>query len=341
MTKREQRIRQVRRQKRIMAVSFLVVLLIAAGSVYKACNKKTEEKKKTEAVARAEKEEKKKKKVLPRVEVDLGELNSAYAILAERETGKILAEKGSDEIIYPASMTKMMTTLVAIENIKDLDSEVMYPESLYDELLDEHASFADFEPGEKVKVEDLLYGAILPSGAESCRLLADKAAGSEEAFVKKMNEKAEAFGMKNTHFTNVSGFHNDEHYTTVKDMLLLLENALDNKLFYKIITTQSYTGSPSKSYPDGVTFQSKVFESLDELNMSYEVTGGRILGGKTGYTDSAGVCLASVGEVGGNEYVLVTAKADRPSETAALHVQDAMNVYNQIGEFLENNSGKK
>lgn len=337
MTNREQRMRQVRRQKMILGISFLVILLLAVLMIVKACGKKPEEK--TEPVQKAgtEKTQAEQAKKLPHVEVDLSGLNSAYAVLAERETGKILAEKGSDDKIYPASMTKIMTTLVAMEELEDMEQMIFYPRSLYGELLEEHPSFAGYEPDEEISVKDLLYGVMLPSGAECCKLLAAEAAGSEEAFVKKMNAKAKELGMENTHFTNASGFHDENHYSTVSDILFLLRSALENKTFYKIFTTNEYTGGVSDSYPKGTTFKSTMLEAMEELEISQKVTGGSILGGKTGYTEQAGSCLASLASIDGNEYILVTAKADRPSLKSHLHVKDAVDVYNQIGEYLEKN----
>lgn len=339
MTKKEARRRQVRRQKMILTGICLGVILIAGIFIFKGCNKKTEknEDKKAETSKEAgDAEPKKEKKELPKVEVDLTDINSTYAVLAERETGRILAEKGSEEKMYPASMTKIMTALVAIENVEDLDKMIFYPKSLYGALLEEHPSFAGFEPDEEVSVKDLLYGVILPSGAECCKLLAAEVAESEEDFVDMMNEKAEELGMENTHFTNSSGFHDKDHYSTAEDIMILLRNALENETFYKIFNTDWYTGQITDERPDGIKFQSTMFEAMDDLEISNEVTGGSILGGKTGYTGDAGSCLASVAQIGGNEYILVTAKAERPSMKAHLHVKDAVDIYNQIGEYLEN-----
>lgn len=335
MTKKEARIRQVRRQRRIMAGIFLLFVLILTTVIVGNINKKAAAKKEAEAAKQAEKEAEEKTKTLPEIQVDLEALNSQYAILAEAETGKIRAQKSADEKIYPASMTKIMTTLVALENIENLDQKVTISSEIYWEVMEEHPSMAGYEPEEEVTITDLLYGAMLPSGAECCKTLAIEAAGSEESFVELMNQKAQELGMENTHFTNSSGFHREEHYSTVKDIMILLRNAIENTKFYEIFTTKNYTSTPSEIHPDGVTFENKIFEALDMLKLSDEVTGGRILGGKTGYTENAGVCLASLAEVEGNLYILVTAKAEKPDENANLHVLDAVDVYNQIGEYLK------
>lgn len=132
----------------------------------------------------------------------------------------ILMQKNSEEKIYPASLTKMMTAIVAIENLPDLKVKIKLTNSTFQGLYKADASMAGFQPGEQVRAIDLLYGVMLPSGAECCIGLADQIAGSEQNFVKIMNQKAADLGMKNTHFENATGLHNVNHYTTVKDLAI-------------------------------------------------------------------------------------------------------------------------
>ena len=263
-----------------------------------------------------------------RFSIDLDHLYSPYAVLLDRVSGEILAERGSGERIYPASMTKIMTVILAIENTEDLNEKVVVPRDIFEKLYEENASLAGFLPGETVRKKDLLYGAMLPSGAECCIALADLIDGSEEGFADRMNEKAEELGLEQTHFQNSTGLHDPEHYSSVGDIAALLRYALKNETFYEIFTSSRYSMPPSDLHPDGVTFYSTLSESLE----SAEVTGGRILGGKTGYTDEAGLCLASLAEVGGREYILVTAKADGTHWTEPYHILDAVEVYTRIGE---------
>lgn len=336
---KEERIRQVKRQKMILGGVAVLFVLVLALSFSKCGGKKKDANDKKKPKTEAEQQEGTEVKKLPYVEVDLSDINSAYAVLAERETGKIIAEKGSEEKMYPASMTKIMTALTAIENIEDMDAKIDYPKELYVQLMEEHPSFAGFAADQKISVKDLLYGIVLPSGAESCKLLSALAGGTEDGFVEMMNAKAEEIGMKNTHFTNSSGFHDEDHYSTVADIQLLLKTALDNPTFYEIFTTDKYKpeAALNPELQEGDSFQSTMFEALDDLELPYEVSGGRLLGGKTGYTGEAGSCLASLAEIGGNEYILVTAKAERPNTKSHLHVKDAVNIYDQIGKYLENN----
>lgn len=262
-------------------------------------------------------------------DVDLLQLKSEYAILMDEATGTTIAEHGSSDRIYPASLTKIMTAVLALEYSGDLDEQITMPNDIFDALYAEGASMAGFQPGEVVRVRDLLYGVLLPSGAECCLTFAQRIAGSEAGFVDLMNQKAEELGMVNTHFCNSTGLHDPEHYSTVEDISLLLRYALENESFRAAFTTGRYSVPPTNKHPDGFTFYSTMFSCMDTTT----VDGGEVTGGKTGYTQEAGLCLASVAKVNGREYLLVTARAEGSHETEQFHILDALNVYNQIGSL--------
>ena len=258
--------------------------------------------------------------------VELDSLTSPKAILMEADSGEVLAEKKADDPIYPASMTKMMTALLTLEANPDLDQPVILPEDIFPALQAEGASMAGFRPGETATVRDLLYGALLPSGAECCEALAREVSGSEEAFVEQMNQKAAELGMHSTHFCNPTGLHDPEHVSTVRDMARLTEAALQNETFRKLFTTERYTVPATNCHPQGFTMHSTLLSQLDGT----ELHSGRILGGKTGYTGEAGLCLASLAEVKGREYILVTAGAGGNHSTAPYHIEDAVTVYRRV-----------
>jgi len=262
------------------------------------------------------------------VSVSPGKLKSSNAILIRLKDGAVLMEKNSGEKIYPASLTKMMTAIIAIENLSDLDEKIELSKSIFEKLYEADASMAGFLPGEQVRAIDLLYGAILPSGAECCIALADHIAGSEHDFVKLMNQKAEAIGMNNTYFENATGLHDENHYTTVVDLAVLLMNALRNDTFRKIFTTFRHSTPPTDMHPDGITFYNTMYERLGEQN----IIDGQILGGKTGYTEKAGLCLASLAKVGKQEYILITAGAKGNHNSEQYNITDALAVYNSIGK---------
>lgn len=262
--------------------------------------------------------------------VTLKGIYSPCAILLDLKSGRTIAAKGENKQIYPASMTKIMTAIVAIQNIPDLDQKIMVPGNFYPYLYKMDASMAGFEPGETVTARDLIYGAILASGAECCLTLAQQISGSERAFVDLMNQKSAELGMKNTHFKNTTGLQDKGHYTTVKDISILLKYALTNQKFKEIFTNRSYTIGATNLHPNGFTIQSTLFENMQNL----KIYKGKIMGGKTGYTDEAGLCLASLADVEGREYILVTAHAKGTHETEPYHIKDAVSIYDRISASM-------
>lgn len=251
-------------------------------------------------------------------------IQSKNALLIRLQDHRVLLDLNGEEEVYPASMTKIMTALVAIENISDLNVKIRLDPNLFDSLYERNASLAGFAPGEEATAEDLLYGCLLPSGAEASASLAVYTAGSPKAFVDMMNQKAAALGMKHTHFCNVTGLHDPDHYTTMQDMALLLEYALQNKTFRQAFTTAKYTVAPTDRNPKGLTFYSTL---LARKETAVEFPGGIILGGKTGYTGEAGLCLASLAEKNGSEYILITAGAQGKPGEEPLHIRDALKIY--------------
>lgn len=259
--------------------------------------------------------------------VDLANLHSTNAILVDFSSGRTIAEEKSQEKVYPASLTKMMTILLGIERMNDLDKEIKMEERYFEGLYEMDASMAGFQIDEVVTYRDILYGAMLPSGAESCLAIASLISGSEDAFVELMNQKAKEIGMTETHFANTTGLHDPENYSTVKDMEVLLEHALQNKDFAQIFTTREHQTAPTNMSPEGVRLESAVFRYM-ELFPELEPL---IKGGKTGYTEEAGLCLASLAEVDGKKYILVTAGAPSEEEMwEPLHIEDAALVYLQL-----------
>lgn len=255
-------------------------------------------------------------------ELDLSGINSPYALLMQVKGGKVVGQINGEEQMYPASLTKMMTVLVAAEELRS-SAEVTLTSDMFAGLYERDATQAGFQPDETVTVRDLLYGAILPSGAECCQALAVASAGSVEEFLNLMNKKAEKLGMEHTHFCDTTGLHEPDHYSTALDMAILLKECLKNDELREILSSSVHSTKGTNVHPDGITFYSSLFKSLSDPG----VTGGQILGGKTGYTDAAGYCLASFAEVGGREYILVTGGTTVPNG----HIQDAQTIYNRLG----------
>lgn len=263
---------------------------------------------------------------IPEGNINLNTLYSPYAVLVDLESGNVLAEQNSAERMYPASLTKIMTALIAIEETEDMEQTTTLPSDIFPSLYEENASLAGFQPGETVTWKDLLYGVMLPSGAECCLTFARQIAGSEGAFVDLMNKKAEELGMNDTHFANATGLQDKKHYSTVRDIAVLLRYALENDTFRQVFTARRYSVPPTAYHSEGFTFYNTMFQAMDNAGISDD----DILGGKTGYTEKAGLCLASLAAINDREYILVTAKADGNHYTEPYHVIDAENVYGQI-----------
>lgn len=264
------------------------------------------------------------------LDIDDYDLYSKAAVLMDKDEN-VIYSFNEDERIYPASLTKIMTAIVAIENIDDFDATVSVPGDIFDYINAEQASTAGFSAYETVSYNDLLHGTLLSSGAECSLTLAVYIGGSEDFFVDMMNDKAKEIGMENTHFTNACGLHSYEHYSTASDIALLLNYALKNDVFRRIFTTSEYY-TTTDIHPDGITLKSTMFMQMDS---SY-FDGGEILGGKTGYTSEAGLCLASLAEIDGEEYTLVTAGADGSYATESFNIYDAFTVYNALSECQNN-----
>lgn len=166
--------------------------------------------------------------------------------------GRVIGEINGEEKMYPASMTKIMTTIVAIENLKDLDQEITLTNEMFEGLYEQDATQAGFQPGETVRAIDLLYGVMLPSGAECCIALADTIAGSEADFVTLMNEKAAKLGMTGTNFCDTTGLHDANHYSTARDIAVLLKYALKDDTFREIIESPYHSTPGTNIHPDGI-----------------------------------------------------------------------------------------
>ena len=259
--------------------------------------------------------------------MDISGINSPNAILMQARGGKILGEINGEAQIYPASMTKIMTVILGIENFDDLDEKITLTDEMFSGLYEQDATQAGFQPGEEVRVIDLLYGAMLPSGAECCIALADTISGSEADFAELMNKKARKLGMENTHFCDSTGLHNPDHYSTVKDIAVLMKYCIKNDTFREIVETSRHSTGVTNIHPDGITYYSTMFKNLSDPT----VTGGKILGGKTGYTSEAGHCLVSFAEIEGREYIFVSAGASGADGNTIPHIQDAVTVYNRVG----------
>lgn len=224
-------------------------------------------------------------------------LNAKGAILVNARTGDILFGKHIDLRLYPASTTKMMTLLLAVERGR-LDETVTLPASTAEVARD--SSLVPVYPGEKMSMRDLLYGLMLRSGNDAANAVAEICAGSVEAFVERMNRRAGELGMKDTHFTNPHGYHDKEHYSTAKDLAILAFHGMLNREFAAIVSSRSHEMAPT-----GKRGLLAIYDTAELLNPASPYYFEGAFGIKSGYTSMAGFCY--VGAAGRGDKLLIAA----------------------------------
>lgn len=221
-------------------------------------------------------------------------LNSEAAILIENESGNILYEKNSSERLYPASTTKIMTAILAIENC-DLNETAEVSQGAVDSVPSGYTN-AGLIPGEEFTVEELLYALMIASANEAANVLAEHISGSVEEFAVLMNEKAKELGCENTNFVNANGMHNENHYTTAQDLCTIAEYCFENETFREIIQTVNYTVPATELH----SAEDRILTNTDALiNPNSQYYYEYALGGKTGFTSQAGNCLVCFAEKDG------------------------------------------
>lgn len=240
------------------------------------------------------------KKSLPKAPSIIGE----SAILIEPTTGTIIYEKDPHKKMYPASITKIMTALLAIENCK-MNDTVVYSKKNLDSLTAEDSNI-QCQVGEKMSVKDCLYALMLSSANETATALAEHIAGSSEAFAKLMNERAKQAGATDTHFANPNGLHDDNHYVTAYDMSMIMKAAIQYPVFLDVIHTTEYTIPANNK-------RTEPFQSYQRHKMLFTTSpyyDADVIGGKTGYTDQAGKTLVTYAKRGNVSLISVVLKSN-------------------------------
>lgn len=250
---------------------------------------------------------------------------SEKSILIDLASGDILMQKGYRDRISPASMTKVLTLLVACENITEdqlSDKYTITPE-ITSYAYNHDCSCVGFSNEESVTVEDMLYGTILPSGADAALGLANYISGSHEAFVDLMNDKLEELGLSDTsHFTNCIGLYDDNHYSSVYDIAMIMEATIDNPLAKKVLSAHKYTTSETPEHPNGIEISNWFLRRIEDKD-----SGGTVICAKTGYVLQSKNCAVSYGQdSSGNEFVVCTAT----SSSSWRCIYDHVAIYKQF-----------
>ena len=247
--------------------------------------------------------------------VDASIMGSSHAVVANVNTGMAVASLGADESIFPASMTKVMTLIVAVENLpyeSSLTDTITISQDVYDRMVAEGSSGIGLEPGEKLTVESLLYALMLRSDGIAACELARYVAGSEAAFVEMMNEKAADMGLSGTHFENPTGLHHPKHKSTVRNIASIMAYAMDMQLCRSILTAKSYNAPCTTAEGKQITYTlyHNLLVQQFEKNYPNQPNTLTVVAGKTGYTPESGYCLVTYAQGSdGNDYVVVTTKA--------------------------------
>ena len=273
------------------------------------------------------------------------ELYSKAAILVDNDSGKILYGKNENERVYPASTTKVLTAILALEKL-DLTSSVVVSKAAVN--LPYGSSNAALKQGEVISVKDLLYGLMLKSGNDCANVLAEAVSGSIDSFVELMNNKLKELGCDNSHFANAHGYHEDDHYTTPIDMMKILSYAIKNENFVKLISTSSYTiGKTNKTDTERVYQNTnRLILTKDDSYLSryYEYC----IGGKTGYTDEAGRTLVAYAKKGDKNLIIgfgikdlvvvdagdVILVMDKNKDQEIKHLLNDLNTNEQFDDFV-------
>lgn len=226
------------------------------------------------------------------------------AILINPVTGTILYEKEPHKKMYPASITKIMTALLTLENCK-MNEEIVYSKKNIESLTWEDSNI-ECKVGEKMTVKDALYALMLASANETATALAEHISGSTENFTKLMNDRAKQAGATDTHFANANGLHDNNHYVTAYDMAMIMADAIQYPAFLDIIHSTEYTipanNKRKKPYP---SVQRHMM--IHPTSQYYDAD---VIGGKTGYTDQAGKCLVTYAKRGNIPLISVVLKSD-------------------------------
>ena len=261
------------------------------------------------------------------------EVQSTNGIFIDLVTRNILFDREGHTKINPASMTKVLTVLVAAEHVTDWSDTFEITPEITNYSYVHGCSAVGFSNNEVVTVEDLFYGTVLSSGGDAALGLATYVAGSQEAFVDMMNEKLKELELADTaHFTNCIGLYDENHYCTVYDIAMILEATIENPQCREVLSTKNYITSSTPEHPEGIEISNWFLRRIEDKD-----TGGEVICGKTGFVAQSGSCAVSYGmDVTGNEYICATANAHSPWRCIYDHVE----LYKRFAKTADGGEGE-
>lgn len=254
-------------------------------------------------------------------------IESQAAVLMDGDTGEILYEKNGTEQHYPASITKLLTALVTVENSDLTDTVIFSHDAVYD-VESDSGNPIQLEAGDKLTVEECLYAMILESSNQAANALAEHVAGSLEAFAFYMDAKQEELGCKNSTFVNPSGLNDPQQLTTAEDMALIARAVFAEPTLREICSAQEYTLPATLNNPEGYQLHVE-HQLLDESSQEYDYE--YAFAGKTGYTSAAGNTLVTSAEKDGRALIAVVMKSEQT------HYEDTIKLLEYGFAYLEQN----
>jgi len=237
------------------------------------------------------------------------ELRSEAALLYSRDTNAVMYSKNADKRMYPASLTKLMTAVLVVENIPDIDTDTITVSQQNITDIGIGTSSGGFKADETMTMRQMLQVFLMASANEGALALAEKVAGSVEAFAEMMNQKAAALGMKDTNYVNPHGLHDDNHYTTANDLLKLTNYVLSLPHIYDMCSTVHYRMAATNKNPERPVITTNLMMN-STTNVYYKDARGL----KTGFTDAAGRCLITTASRGGFSYIAIVLGAPPKNE---------------------------
>ena len=252
-------------------------------------------------------------------------VDSGYAILVSLSDNRVVASRQANERMYPASMTKVMTVLVAADHLggeQHLDDIFTMTQAIEGFSYENGCSNVGFSVGERIRVEDLFYGTILPSGADAAMGLAEYIAGDQESFVAMMNDKLTELGIsESSHFTNCVGIYDDDHYSTAADMAVIMNAAIQNPVCLKALSAHTYTTTPTSYHPDGIMVSNWFLRRIEDKQET-----GTVVCGKTGFVKESLNCAVSYAtDDAGRGYICCTGYAHGGWKA----IYDHVNIYSK------------
>ena len=269
------------------------------------------------------------------------DIYSKSAIALDADSGVILYEKNIYDKRYPASLVKVMTAIVTLDNVSNLNENVNFTYNAVTKDIDKNSTTIGASAGDTLSVKECLYSILLPSANDAANALAEHVAGSINDFVLLMNMKAKELGMNNTNFVNPSGLHDDNQYTTAYDMALLMQYAIKKRMFLQISSTYSFTHAPIRRYKSATNSNNTILNNNNLITPGSRYYYNKATSGKTGHTKQAGYNLMCSARDNNMNVVFIGLGCDKIEQRFLDAISVFKFIYNNYNSLLINETDKR